>query len=68
MSDAQCRGADWYALGERDALVYAMRPQIDQYAHQCAKYGVQPSEKAYLEGWTNGERERTRRTSAGVGV
>jgi hypothetical protein len=67
MSDAQCRGADWYALGERDALIYGLRPQIEQYAYQCAKYGAQPSEKDYQAGWVDGDRERQRRSSAGAG-
>ena len=54
MSESDCRSADWSALGERDALVYGLRPQIDQYAHQCSKYGVQPSEKDYIAGWNYG--------------
>ena len=67
MTDAQCRAADWYALGERDALIYALRPQIEQYAYQCEKFGVQPAEKAYLDGWNDGNGERQRRSSAGMG-
>lgn len=63
MSDAECRGANWYALGERDALHYGLRPQIDQYAHQCGKHGVQPSEKDYLAGWVDGYREWATRVS-----
>ncbi len=63
MSDAECRSANWYDLGERDALIYGLRPQIDQYAHQCAKYGVQPPEKDYLAGWFDGDRERAVRMS-----
>lgn len=58
MSDADCRGTDWYALGERDALIYGLRPQIDQYAYQCSRYGVQPGEKEYLVGWSEGQQER----------
>lgn len=58
MSDTECRTADWYALGERDGLVYGLRPQVDQYAAQCGKYGVQPAQKEYLAGWFYGERER----------
>jgi hypothetical protein len=63
MSDAECRGANWYGLGERDALVYGLRPQIDQYGQQCGKHGVQPSEKDYLAGWFDGDRERAVRMS-----
>jgi hypothetical protein len=63
MSDSECRNANWYELGERDALVYGLRPQIDQYAHQCGRHGVQPSETDYLSGWIIGERERAVRMS-----
>lgn len=36
---AECRSADWYELGFRDALL-ALRPQDPVYAEACAKYGV----------------------------
>jgi len=61
MGDAQCRAGNWYQLGERDALVYGLRPQVDQYAAQCARHGVQFAENDYLAGWIDGERERHRR-------
>jgi hypothetical protein len=63
MSESECRGADWSALGEREALVYGLRPQIEVYAHQCATYGVQPSEQQYMAGWVFGNGERIRRSS-----
>lgn len=63
MGEHQCRSANWYDLGERDALVYGMRPQLDQYAAQCGRHGIQPAEKEYLTGWFYGERERDRRIS-----
>ena len=53
MSETQCRSTDWYQQGERDALT-GNRPKIDLYAHQCAGYQVQPSEKDYMEGWALG--------------
>lgn len=61
MSEPECRAANWYALGERDALIYARRPQIDQHAYACAKFGVQVAQKDYLDGWAVGEGERVRR-------
>jgi hypothetical protein len=64
MSDSECRSANWYELGERDALVYGMRPRIDQYAHQCSRHGVQPPEKDYMAGWIVGDRERAVRMGA----
>lgn len=63
LGDTQCSAADWYQMGSRDALVYGLRPQIDQYAAQCARHGVQPAEKDYIAGWIEGQRERERRMS-----
>lgn len=64
MTESQCRGTNWYELGERDALIYGLRPQIEIYAHQCARYGVQPAEKEYLAGWFVGDRERAIRVTS----
>ena len=63
MSDPECRSTNWYELGERDALVYGLRPRIDQYAYQCSKFGVQPDEKQYLAGWLVGNWEHSIRVS-----
>ena len=63
LSEQDCRASNWYEIGERDALVYGMRPRIDQYAHQCSKYGVQPDEKQYLAGWQVGAWEHSIRVS-----
>jgi hypothetical protein len=64
MTEAECRSTNWYQLGERDGLIYGMRPQIDQYAHQCSQFGVQPAEKDYITGWTDGYREHEKRIAA----
>jgi hypothetical protein len=66
MSETQCRGANWYELGEREALIYGLRPQIEQHAYACAKFGVEASEKDYIAGWNVGQGERIRR-AAGEG-
>jgi len=66
MSETDCRSANWYDLGEREALIYGMRPQIELYTYQCAKHGVEASEKDYLAGWNVGQGERIRR-AAGEG-
>ena len=63
MSETGCRSTDWSSLGEREALIYGLRPQIEIYAHQCARYGVQPSEQEYIAGWAYGMGERIRRSS-----
>src|ERR1700693_2856934 len=43
MGESECRSADWYQLGYRDADPYGLRPKIDLYAHQCRAW-VQASE------------------------
>lgn len=67
ISEQECRSANWYQLGERDALIYGMRPQVDQLAYQCGKFGVQPDEKEYLAGWQVGNWEHARRASRSSG-
>lgn len=57
MSDTECRSASWYQLGERDALVYGLQPQIEIYEQQCSRHGVQPASKDYMAGWIVGNRE-----------
>lgn len=57
MSESECRTADWYQLGYRDADTYGLRPQVDQYAYLCRAYGVQTPEATYLAGWVDGFRE-----------
>ena len=66
MSDADCGSANWYELGEREALIYGLRPQIEQHAYACSKFGVEASEKDYIAGWNVGQGERIRR-AAGEG-
>lgn len=57
LSDTECRGADWYQLGERDALIYGLQPQIEIYEQQCSRFGLQPASKDYMAGWIDGNRE-----------
>jgi hypothetical protein len=57
MTETQCKAADWYQLGYRDADIYGLRPQVDQYAYQCRAFGVQPAENTYMAGWVDGFRE-----------
>ena len=62
MSESECRSADWYQLGYRDADPYGLRPQIDLYAYQCRAW-VKASESEYLRGWVDGYREWNTRVS-----
>lgn len=67
LSDADCRGMDWYRLGRRDGEVYGSRAAIDQYRYQCAAYGVAPDEAAYALGWDDGNMEYRQRSGYGGG-
>ena len=60
MTEADCRNADWYKLGHRDARYYGMQPQIDQLATQCGRFGVRAVEAPYMEGWRDGYGEAQR--------
>ena len=57
MTETQCRASDWYQVGYRDADIYGLRPQVDQYAYQCRAFGVQLAENQYMAGWVDGFRE-----------
>ena len=63
MSESECRSADWYQIGYRDADNFGLRPQVDQYAYLCQAYGVQAAEPTYMAGWVDGHREFERRMS-----
>jgi hypothetical protein len=62
MSAQECRGADWFAIGERDGNLYGSQPQISAYQNWCAAHGVQPDAARYQEGWNWGNAQnRSRR-------
>jgi hypothetical protein len=62
MSEMQCRTANWYQQGEEDGL-RGNQVSFAQYAHQCAAFQVQPSERDYMEGWRWGIGEWARRVN-----
>jgi hypothetical protein len=66
LTEAECRGTNWYERGEQEALIYGLRPQIEIYSYQCSRFGVEASEKDYMAGWNVGQGERIRR-AAGEG-
>src|SRR4051812_16753931 len=45
MSENECRTADWYQIGYRDADPYGLRPQIDRYSYECRAWLQAASEK-----------------------
>lgn len=67
MAESECRSSNWYALGERDAMG-GLPPRIDQYAYQCSRFSVQPSESTYMEGWQVGYTEWNRRMAGSRGM
>jgi len=62
MSADQCRGADWYRVGFRDAM-YGLQRQDSAYDSQCAAHGATVDEARYAQGWREGKYEFDRRTS-----
>jgi hypothetical protein len=56
MGEADCRSADWYDLGFRDAI-FGLRPQDVQYADACARHGVAADGARYVQGWREGKYE-----------
>lgn len=56
MDAVQCRAADWYELGYRDALL-GLRPQDPVYASQCSRAGIAVDGGAYAQGWLHGTYE-----------
>jgi len=67
MTEAECRAADWYQLGDRDARYYGIQPQIENYAAQCGRYGIRPRDTAYMAGWRDGYSESQGRMGSGGG-
>ena len=53
MDGAQCRDANWYEVGYRDAR-YKTQSRVDQYAEQCGRQGVQIDAARYQEGHRQG--------------
>ena len=66
LTENECRGANWYARGEQDALM-GSRPRFELYSEQCTRFGAAPSEQEYLNGWAAGYGEWNRRVSGRSG-
>ena len=66
MDAEECRGADWYQLGFRDAM-YGLRPMDIPYAEQCGKHGAKLDVAAYAKGWQEGRWEFDSRASRSRG-
>lgn len=57
-----CRRADWYELGFRDAL-YGIQRHDHAYESQCAPHGVKLDAARYAQGWREGRYEFEARAS-----
>lgn len=55
-NEVQCKKADWYNLGFRDAI-FGLQRQQGFYEHECAAHGVKVDVARYLQGWTEGRYE-----------
>lgn len=53
MSDLECRGANWYDVGYRDAR-FKLQSQDALYLQQCARHGVKMDAARYDEGFRQG--------------
>ena len=56
MTEPECRSANWYDYGWRDALG-GLRPMYEVYAYQCDALKVKASEGDYMKGWYEGKWE-----------
>ena len=60
MDANECRSANWYDLGFRDAI-FGLQRQDDIYTTQCNRHGVQLDVLRYAQGWREGTYESDRR-------
>jgi hypothetical protein len=59
MGADECRSANWYELGFRDAI-FGIRPQDATYATQCERVDL----AQYSQGWREGNWEFERRKAS----
>jgi len=50
---AECQGADWYRIGDRDGQA-GRNSQLEARSAQCASLGVKPDAAQYEKGWSAG--------------
>lgn len=54
MSESECLGADWHAVGERDGRDGRVMAHLEKYYDACAQFGVYPDDDAYRDGRERG--------------
>jgi hypothetical protein len=60
MDSAECRSANWYDLGFRDAI-FGLQPQDSTYSALCGRHNVALDTQRYSEGWRHGHYEHEQR-------
>ena len=60
LSAEDCRSESWYQLGVRDGEI-SWYSSLDQYASQCAPYGVKPDAAQYEQGRVDGHQDKENR-------
>lgn len=60
-----CRSADWYDLGFRDAI-FGLQPQDVVYAQGCEPHGAKVDVARYALGWREGKWEADQRRNESV--
>jgi len=64
MDAGECRSANWYDLGFRDAI-FGMQRMDEVYASQCSTHGAEPDRVRYAQGWHEGVYEFDQRKAHG---
>lgn len=68
LSEKECRGGDWYAIGLRDGAAGRPEDYVSQHSAACQSFGVTPDHERWLEGRERGlERFCTARNGYRVG-
>jgi hypothetical protein len=65
MDPAECRSANWYDLGFRDAI-FGLQKQDHVYAALCSRYNVALDTQRYAEGWRHGNYEQQQRVGLSI--
>jgi hypothetical protein len=54
LSEKDCRGGDWYAIGLRDGAAGRTEDYIGEHSTACQRFGVAPDHERWLEGRERG--------------
>ncbi len=68
LSENDCRGGDWYSIGQRDGAAGRTEDYVAQHTAACQEFGVAPDHERWLEGRERGlERFCTARSGYRIG-